>query len=187
MRVLYFGYWYPGGGHMLRKPSGYSEREDTLPPELRRLDGPFAGDPAKIKGYYDGVHGKQTVPHWDTNDQEQGLGRLHHVAGWTVLTFWDRSGDTRGKNGSAGGIRTMMEIISSTTDHTSFSDDVIQGATFWFVLGMCALWETGAPDVVPSFTVLTAEGCIAYALEIVYPILVLAPQEPVDWEAVLDS
>lgn len=101
MRVLYFGYWYPGGGHMLCKPSGYSEREDTLPQELRRLDGPFAGDPAKIKGYYDGVHGKQTVPHWDTNDQEQGLGRLHHVAGWTVLAFWDRSGDTRGSSNSA--------------------------------------------------------------------------------------
>lgn len=69
---------------------------------------------------------------------------------------------------------------------TQFTDDVVQGATFWFVLGMCALWETGAPDAVPSFTVLTAEGCIEYALEIVYPVLVLAPQEPVDWEGELD-
>lgn len=68
-----------------------------------------------------------------------------------------------------------------------FSEEVVQSATFWFALGLAALLETGEDNVVPSFTVLTATECMQYALEIVYPICVWAPAEPVDWRKVLDE
>jgi hypothetical protein len=28
-------------------------------------------------------------------DAQSGEARIHHVEGWTVLAFWDRSGDSR--------------------------------------------------------------------------------------------
>lgn len=98
MKTLYFGVWGVPG-HFLYGPGGHVERS-TLPTELRSLDGPFAGDPAKIKGYYDGIYGKKTVPYWDSKDEEQGQARMHFVAGWTVMAFWDRSGDRRGGSNS---------------------------------------------------------------------------------------
>lgn len=99
LNFLYFGYW-GSPGHFLYKPDGNGARHSQLPTELRDIES-LAGDPDKIKRYDDGVHGKKTVPFWDEKDQEQGRARLHLIAGWTVLAFWDRSGDRRGGSNSA--------------------------------------------------------------------------------------
>lgn len=98
MRTLYHGRWETPG-HLLYKMDGNTEWE-PLTPELRSLEA-LAGDPAKIKGYYDGIYGKKTVPYWASEDQEQGRARMHFISGWTVMAFWDRSGDSRGGSSSA--------------------------------------------------------------------------------------
>ena len=74
----------------------------------------------------------------------------------------------------------MMETATK-----QFDDEVVQAATFWFVLGLCAFFEMGTPDAAPDFSP-SADDCVEYALEIAFPILVWAPQEPTDWEAELD-
>ncbi|KKK59900.1 hypothetical protein LCGC14_3029730 [marine sediment metagenome] len=80
MNVLYFGYLgYAGGGHGL--VDEFNPRASVWKHPLgTKLDGGFAPE------------GRPEV---------EGVARLHHVKGWTVLAFWDRSGDSRGKSNAA--------------------------------------------------------------------------------------
>lgn len=96
--VYYFGCWgHPG--HYLFAPDGRAfGRNEPLPVALRQLDGQFCGDPAlaDLSGQRRGH-----PPHWPGDAQPVGLARLHHVEGWTVLAWWDRSGDPRAGSNSA--------------------------------------------------------------------------------------
>lgn len=78
--VYYFGCW-GAPGHMLWRPNrtSLSHRTEPFLSLGRSLDGGFCPG---------GVHAS-------TREQEEGATRLHHIAGWTVLSFWDRSGDRR--------------------------------------------------------------------------------------------
>jgi hypothetical protein len=92
--VFYFGNLGSHPGHYLidgtfhtvwgRLPCGLGAAE---------LDGTFCGDP--------GLEDPRHRGHWPTDAQPQGLARMHHVRGWTVLAFWDRSGDARSGSNSA--------------------------------------------------------------------------------------
>ncbi len=98
--VYYFGCW-GGPGHFLFAPDGRSfGRNDPLPVGLRQLDGKLCGDPAlaDLSGLRRGH-----PPYWPGDDahQPQGVARLHHVEGWSVLAWWDRTGDHRGGSNSA--------------------------------------------------------------------------------------
>lgn len=82
-RCYYFGY-IAGGGHEITNERGSrSEAERTLPFAYRILDaGLLARD-------------------YSTEPQPEGVVRRVKIAGWTVFTFWDRSGDSRPRSNSA--------------------------------------------------------------------------------------
>ncbi len=84
MQVYYFGVWNAGQtGHHLHTRSGRFASRDTeraLPFALHILD-------------------SNLLP--QEGDQVQGVVHRSVINGWTVLTFWDRSGDSRGNSNSA--------------------------------------------------------------------------------------
>ena len=98
--IYYFGCW-DGPGHFLWSTDGRTfRRNEPLPPSLRRLDGTLCGDPALAD--HGGRRSGEPL-YWPATErrQPQGVARLHHVDGWTVLAWWDRSGDSRGGSNSA--------------------------------------------------------------------------------------
>lgn len=92
---LYFGVWDPAmeRGHFLFSPSGthvFSDHQAQLPQRLQ--------DHHLDSGYCRGVRSRRNPP---DKEQVQGLARLHRVEGWTLIAFWDRSGDSRFASNSA--------------------------------------------------------------------------------------
>lgn len=110
MRVYYFGPW-DQAGHHLRDENGYSayKAEAAIPWTLYELDGRM--QPHKTgcrKGNYCGCTGGP-----------EGVALVHHRNGWTALSFWDRSVDTRGASnstyiaeGAAFSFEEMVQIAS---------------------------------------------------------------------------
>ena len=82
--VYYFGCWGEPGHYL------YSPRSGMLP---------HATLPARIRARIDGGFCCAALPGADYDERKaaeaEGLALLHHVEGWTVLAFWDRSGDSR--------------------------------------------------------------------------------------------
>lgn len=77
-RVLYFGCWGEPG-HFYYEPSGLRFK-GNMPPGLLPED----------------IDGKLCpVDPLDVENQVEGHASLQIIAGWTVLAFWDRSGDAR--------------------------------------------------------------------------------------------
>lgn len=99
--VYYFGAW-GGTGHYLWTPDGRRTYDAPLPASLsrRHLDDSLFGDPAlaDLSGTRRGE-----PPRWpgDEAHQPQGVARLTHLDGWTVLGWWDRTGDQRFGSNSA--------------------------------------------------------------------------------------
>ena len=84
-RVWYFGVRSKAeAGHYLHGPGLRSVGERQLPPDF----------PIRLSSL-DGGMLPIGLP------QTEGEGYLWHVPGWTVLTFWDRSGDGHGNSNSA--------------------------------------------------------------------------------------
>lgn len=54
----------------------------------------------------------------------------------------------------------------------------VQGATAWFVRGLCAWFS----EEQAAHLAVDASWSIEHAMEIIYPILVLSPQGPPNWE-----
>lgn len=73
-RVLYFGAGLEPGHCLTEEP----------PPGRRALPLPSSLQPARLDGGF-APEGEET----------QGVARMSQVDGWTVLSWWDRSGDTR--------------------------------------------------------------------------------------------
>ena len=93
VETYYFGCWEQSG-HFWRSKSGYDEErriETRVPAPLRRghIDGNFC--PGAVAG-----------SQWKkTRAEVEGEAALHHIDGWTVLAWWDRSVDRRGACNSA--------------------------------------------------------------------------------------
>jgi len=92
-RVLFFGVRAgERAGHYLIAPNGHErscDLEAMLPAPLRRLDGVWCWPtPRTVEQVRNGWR--------DRDPQEQGRGFIHYVDGWTVVSWWDRSGDPRG-------------------------------------------------------------------------------------------
>ncbi len=81
--MFYFGCWTEAGHH-LRDERGQTINERRMPSDFPCgecvLDGGFL--PPK-------------------QPEQEGLATVAHLNGWTVLAFWDRSIDSRGKSNSA--------------------------------------------------------------------------------------
>lgn len=63
-------------GHVLCRADRLCLRPETLPAALRPFDARWCSTGA-------------------SDPQPEGIVRLHHVVGWTVAAWWDRSADTR--------------------------------------------------------------------------------------------
>lgn len=91
--MLYFGVWEGQPGHYLYDRNGRLVR--NWPMLGKNLDIGFCPETG---GY-----------------QREGVAALEHVNGWTVLAFWDRSGDKRGSSNSvflAEGKLTFEEMVA---------------------------------------------------------------------------
>jgi hypothetical protein len=77
--MMYYGCLSNDGktrlGHFLFNTIGQRVSMSEIPVAIaRRIDGGFCPQ---------------------IEDAQSGEARIHHVEGWTVLAFWDRSGDSR--------------------------------------------------------------------------------------------
>ena len=104
MTVYFFGCLDPARkGHFIYGPNGRSlnrhERRDLFFP---------------VDEYVLDAHLLHTVS--DTDDH-QGLAVLTHIRNWTIISFWDRTGDARGRSNSS----------FLTPEHVSF-DELLQAA-----------------------------------------------------------
>ena len=85
---LYFGCWRVAG-HYLWAPERRSMfRVDGCPFKADQLDGTFCGDP-RLRDHHRGEYPG------DEKHQPQGVPILTQVDGWTIVGFWDRTGDSR--------------------------------------------------------------------------------------------
>lgn len=80
--AFYFGVWDEHKGHYLRDPAGQTYHlrlQEDFPMSDQSIDGGLL---------------PPMLP------EEEGRASLAQINGWTVLSFWDRSGDPRGKSNS---------------------------------------------------------------------------------------
>jgi hypothetical protein len=90
IEAYYFGCQREAGHYWWRKYGGHAyDVEKIVGPNLHpRIDGGFC--PGSVRG----------DPWKRTRPEIEGEAALHHVDGWTVLSFWDRSVDSRGASNS---------------------------------------------------------------------------------------
>lgn len=79
--IFFFG-CYRDTGHFLWAPGGVPAKDKALPPSLKRMR-------------LDTTHAPK-----DARERE-GRAAVHHVDGWTVVAWWDRSVDRRHGSNSA--------------------------------------------------------------------------------------
>jgi len=99
MEIFYFGKRYKHSGHHL-----YSSRGMVYD---RDLPNDFPCPPYALDGGF--------LP--PKRPQREGRAHLVHFTGWTVLAFWDRSGDSRRNSGSSFIVRGhhgFNEVITKT-------------------------------------------------------------------------
>lgn len=90
--MIYFGCWGPAG-HYFYRPDGHCSSK-----EVRHKMAAEGIYPMIDGGFCPGSHqnpdGSTRRPERGP-PQEEGVARLTHHNGWTILAFWDRTGDTR--------------------------------------------------------------------------------------------
>lgn len=88
MRILYFGYL--NLGHHLYDTRLRAVSPRDLHDSLNRPDGTLTPYLVRRRGGY-----------IEATKQPQGHARLHHLWGWSVVAWWDRTGDRRLGSNSA--------------------------------------------------------------------------------------
>jgi hypothetical protein len=103
--VYYFGCWEQAG-HYWRAPhyKSHFDIEDRVGSNIHpRIDSGFCPGSIPGKSQFD-----------RSRPEVQGEACLHHVDGWTILSFWDRSVDRRGCSNSSFvvlGTWTMDDVL----------------------------------------------------------------------------
>ena len=111
--MLYFGPWDQAGHHFHGRHGGYVSHENCLrcPWQPHQIDcGLQAGCVVDHRG------------HLTTGKEIEGDALLHHKDGWTALSFWDRTIDTRGRCNStylAEGTFTFNEMVALAKENFS--------------------------------------------------------------------
>lgn len=103
-RMFYFGPWNEPGHYLFHENGTTAWREATVVP-WRRIDGCLQPG---CKEDPDGHWRHRGAP------EIEGEAIVHHKDGWTALSFWDRSVDTRGACNStyfAEGTFTFAEMV----------------------------------------------------------------------------
>lgn len=139
MRVLYFGCW-GGSGHYLFDARGGSPENETLPAELRR---------SRLDGAYAPVFALRPGSRYD-REQPEGKARLAHVAGWTVLAFWDRSCDGRGASNSAFLLESRLDFAGALLLARATFPSIFQRFTFEVVPAFQETPDPTALTLIPT-------------------------------------
>ena len=119
-KMFYFGPW-DQAGHYLFSEKGRSVYHEEERGTLPWHEMGYGGKPT-IDG---NLQPRGPKPSWHREGPElpQGVAALHHLNGWTALSFWDRSVDTRGACNStyfAEGTFTFEEMVEMSK--TRFSE-----------------------------------------------------------------
>lgn len=84
-RMFYFGPWGEPGHYMFNEHRMWVHKEEDNIPWNGQIDGRLQPGCRFEDGRWE---------HYDA-DETEGRALLHHKNGWTALSFWDRSVDTR--------------------------------------------------------------------------------------------
>ncbi|HVJ09296.1 MAG TPA: hypothetical protein VM554_13020 [Acidisarcina sp.] len=91
-RMLYFGPWDRAGHYLVgeRGDGVYGARRGNFPWSEGDIDG-------SLQPWSDGTFGSKHEGGYRRKEEApQGVALVHHRGGWTALSFWDRSVDSRG-------------------------------------------------------------------------------------------
>ena len=92
--MIYFGCWREYGHYLFGENLRSIDREQRYELSLAKIFPKCDG------GFCPGMVGEGANQIYKVK-QVEGEAALTHVAGWTVLAFWDRSQDTRGNSNSS--------------------------------------------------------------------------------------
>lgn len=112
--VLYFGCPCGVAGHRDAGHFYYDDRYRSLG---------LGNRPDRQTGPWSPIDGALAPREWDSRrapEKPQGVAALHHKDGWTALSFWDRSGDSRPASNSTflfDGTLTFNEALAAARDH----------------------------------------------------------------------
>lgn len=101
--IRYFGCWGEPGHYLYDCEHRMIVRQEAAIWRSRNLDAGYCPN-AAVDSFWI-AHGPQI----------EGEALLHHVDGWTVLAFWDRSGDRRSGSNSAflmRGEHTFEDVVN---------------------------------------------------------------------------
>jgi hypothetical protein len=95
--MYYFGPYRTAGHHFYKERGGHVSYDEqiTIPWTTREIDG-------KLQPHVPGCRGYSYKGHSNCycGNSPEGIALVHHKNGWTALSFWDRSVDTRGASSS---------------------------------------------------------------------------------------
>lgn|ERR1039458_2446622 len=109
VKMFYFGPW-ESAGHFLVLEGGRSVRDDERESFPWNENSPSNGIDCQLQPGCEWKNG-----FWKHGAEVEGQALLHHRNGWTALSFWDRSVDTRGACNStyfAEGTFSFDEIVA---------------------------------------------------------------------------
>jgi len=115
-KMYYFGPWDIPGHYLFKENGCSTHREEDLLPWAHQIDGCLQPGCRKNPRNNQWTHERVA-------DEVEGEALLHHKDGWTALSFWDRSVDTRfGCNSTyfAEGTFTFDEMVEMAK--TRFSE-----------------------------------------------------------------
>lgn len=113
-KMFYFGPWGESGHYLFNEYEMTVHKEEDLLPWGHSIDGVLQ------PGCRQDQNGRW---HHDGDPETEGLALLHHKNGWTALSFWDRSVDTRFASNStyfAEGTFTFEQMVEMAK--TRFAD-----------------------------------------------------------------
>lgn len=84
-RMFYFGPWGEPGHYLFNEHRMWVHKEESTIPWNGQIDGRLQPGCRFEGGRWE---------HYDA-DETEGRAILHHKDGWTAISFWDRSVDTR--------------------------------------------------------------------------------------------
>lgn len=119
IKMFYFGPW-DRPGHYLFDERGYSVRNSDRG-GLPWHETGYCNKPM-IDGHLQ-PRGPKSYPYDKGTELPQGVAALHHLNGWTALSFWDRSVDARGGCNStyfAEGNFTFKEMVELSSTRFAY-------------------------------------------------------------------
>lgn len=119
-QMLYFGPWDQAGHYFFNEHGGAGHVYSQSGQAVMRAEKEVPWKPGEIDGglqphYSDCKRRDRAIGYCGCTSSKEGVALLHHRSGWTALSFWDRSVDTRGACNStyfAKGTFAFDEMVS---------------------------------------------------------------------------